>query len=87
MNDKGQVFFFSLMFGVIILLFALALAQPLREVTDDARNQLDCGNSSISDYDQINCLATDINLPMFVGFLIFTSLAVIGGIMFVKKRQ
>lgn len=84
---KGQVFFFSLMFGVIVLLFALGVAQPFREVVDDARQQLDCGNSSISTYDQSNCLITDITLPMFIGFLIFSAAAVIGGILFVKKSR
>jgi len=84
---KGQVFFFSLMFGVIVLLFALAVAEPFRQVTDDARIELDCTNSSISDYDQINCLMIDVNLPMFIGFLIFSAVAVIGGILFVKGRK
>jgi len=87
MKNKGQVFFFSLMFGVIVLLFALAIAQPLREVTDAARIELNCGNSTITNYDQINCLMTDITLPMFVGFVIFAAAAIIGGIMFIRGKQ
>lgn len=87
MNKQGQVFFVSIMLGVIVLLFALAVAQPFREVTDEARIQLDCANESISEYNQINCLATDINLPLFIGFLIFLAVAVIGGILFVRRKQ
>lgn len=87
MNKKGQVFFFTLMFGVILLLFALAVAQPYREITDDARTQLDCANASISDYDKNTCLITDINLPLFVGFLIFLAMAVIGGVIVIRRTQ
>jgi hypothetical protein len=87
MNNRGQVFFFTLMFGVILLLFALAVAQPYREITDDARTELDCSNDTISDYDKNTCLITDINLPMFVGFLIFLAIAVIGGIIAIRRSQ
>lgn len=87
MNNNGQVFFFTLMLGVILLLFALAIAQPYREITDDARAELDCANTSISDYDKNTCLITDINQPLFIGFLIFLALAVIGGVIAVRRAE
>lgn len=74
------------MFGIIVILFALAVAYPYKEVTDEARADMDCSNSSISDYDKANCLILDINLPLLIGFFIFLAGAVIGGIRWLVMR-
>ena len=86
MNNKGQVIIISFMIGLTILILALALAPAVKESTDIARNVttnssigLDCSNSSISDFDKGACIATDISLPYFIGFLLLSVGAVIGG--------
>ena len=87
LNNKGQAFFVSLMLAIVIFILALALAGPLKSFTDNARgpnnetNQgLDCTNSSITDFDKANCIATDMFLPYFIGFLI-----VLGGAVLAAK--
>lgn len=84
MNDRGQVFFITLMVAAIFIVLALAFSPVIKQFSDDARNSsddtrvgLDCSNSSISDYDKANCVATDSLMPYFIGFLIFAGGAII----------
>ena len=84
MNDRGQVFFVSLMLAVCFLILALAFAPVIKQFTDSARNSttetqvgLDCGNTSISNFDKANCLFVDSFNPYFVGFLILFAGAII----------
>ena len=87
-SNKGQVVFLGLMIAVTVIVLALALAYPLKQATDSARNQsdwiggkgLDCSNSSISDYDKGACTIIDLTTPYFIGALI-----AIAGIIFVAK--
>ena len=38
LNKKGQVFFYSLMLGILILVLALGLSGPVRNLVDTARS-------------------------------------------------
>jgi len=87
LNNKGQVSLLLLAISVTIVLLALAFAPALKQFTDDARNSsssttvgLDCGNSSISNFDKANCVAVDLLNPYFVGFLLLFA-----GALFVAK--
>lgn len=93
LNNKGQAFFVSLMLAIVVFILALALAGPLKSFTDNARgpnnetNQgLNCDNLPASndtynqDFDRANCIATDMFLPYFIGFLI-----VLGGAVFAAR--
>lgn len=85
LNKKGQVFFYALMLGIMIMVVALALAGPLRETIDSAMNGtmdegqpgLDCTNTSISTYDRGACVVADLTIFHFIGGLIFIAGAVI----------
>ena len=86
MNNKGQVIMVTFMIGLVVLILTLALAPAVKESTDLARNAstdssigLDCDNESISNFDKASCVATDITLPYFIGFLIFFAGAIIVG--------
>ena len=87
-NKKGQVFFYSLMLGILILVLALALAGPVKDTIDNARNGtmtegspgLDCSNESISTYDKGACVVADLTIFHFIGGLIM-----IGGAVIVAK--
>ena len=77
-QKKASITLYSIMLALTIIILALALAGPIRESTDNARNQtdgdtigMDCGNESISDFTKAACVATDINLFYFIGGLIF----------------
>ena len=73
MNNKAQVIIYGLMLGLVIVILALALAGPIKERVEETMSSgnLDCSNSSISNFDKATCLATDLTLFQFVGGLIF----------------
>ena len=81
-NRKGQVLFYAFMVGLVVIILALALAPAIKQSTDTARNtdNMDCDNSSISDFQKGACISTDMTLFYFVGGLIF-----IGGVIFTAK--
>lgn len=68
MNDKGQAALVGLMIGVIIMFLGFAFINPMKDVITEVRaaDQLDCGNSSISDGTKATCLAVDLYLPYFI---------------------
>lgn len=74
--------FYAFMVGLVVIILALALAPAIKQTTDTARSQsnMDCDNSSISDFQKGACISTDMTLFYFVGGLIF-----IGGIIFTAK--
>jgi len=67
------------MIALVVIVLALALASPVKSFTDEARNEsnMDCENSSISDFDKGACIVADITLFHFVGGLIFIAGAVL----------
>ena len=46
LNKYGQVIFFKLMLGIVVILLALAVAYPVKQSSDIARNSdnMDCDN-------------------------------------------
>jgi len=79
MNKKGQVFFYTLMLGIVVLVLALALATPVKESVNTSRtgSDLNCSNSSISNFDKGACIVADLTLFYFIGGLIFIGGAII----------
>lgn len=83
MNKNGQVMFFTLMIGLTVLILAMALAFPLKEVIDNTTNYtgnastsyanqtLSCNNDSISTFDKGACIVSDLSMFYFIGGLIF----------------
>lgn len=67
------------MIALVVIVLALALASPVKSFTDEARNEsnMDCENSSISDFDKGACIVADITIFHFVGGLIFIAGAVL----------
>ena len=85
MNNRGQLFFYSFMLGITILILALAFAPAIKQQIDTTRSPssgdytgLDCGNTSISNYDKAACLVTDATTPYFIIGLLAIGGAVIG---------
>jgi hypothetical protein len=75
MNKQGQVFIYTFMVGLVIIILGLAFAPGLKNQVDEMRNSdnLDCGNTSISDFDKGTCVATDG--LMFIGVMGVLALA------------
>lgn len=76
-NNKGQVFFYTLMVGVCIVILGMAFAPAIMQVTRDAMDNLTC-DTPANDFDQATCWYMDINKVMFVGGIILVGFAVIG---------
>ena len=74
------------MVALVVVILALALAPAVKESTDLARNAstdssvgLNFSSDSISNFDKATCVATDITLPYFIGFLLFFAGAIVVG--------
>lgn len=89
MNNRGQMVFYLLMLAIVVLIIAIALANPLKEFVTDAQSPssdthvgLDCNNSSISDFQKAQCTLTDLSLPYFTIGLIGLAGVIIGAKLF-----
>jgi uncharacterized protein (UPF0333 family) len=70
-NKRGQVVFVTLMIAMVVIVLALAFAFPVKEATTNARSSMDCGNTSISNFNKAGCLASDLTLFYVIGGMIF----------------
>ena len=84
-NKKGQLAFYSLMLGIVVIILALSLADSGKEFVDDAMNAstadfigLDCENESINNFNKGTCTILDFSLFYFFGGIILLGIAVIG---------
>ena len=76
-NKSGNVTIYGIMLALTVIVLALALAGPVKEFTDTARNNtdgdtigMDCSNGTISDFTKAACVATDLNIFYFIGGII-----------------
>ena len=78
MNNRGQLFFFTFMVFVVILILALAFAPGLKTQVEEVRSSdnMDCTNGSISTFDKVTCRVNDLTLFYFIGGLIFIAGAI-----------
>ena len=80
MNNKGNVIALGIKFmlGITIIIMILAIAPVIQQNNEDsmAADQLDCDNSSISDYDKLGCTSTDLGLFIFVGGVLLVGIGV-----------
>ena len=86
-NKRGQVWGYSIMLSLTVIILALALAPAGKSFIDSAMNVtvgdsigLDCSNPAISNFDKGTCVITDFSLVYFFGGLILIG----GGIMTAK---
>lgn len=95
MNNRGIVGLLTIMIAVVILILITALAGPLTYNTNIARNSsneslsqfgLGCVlangtiNGTMDNYQQANCIASDLLVPAFV----FTVIGVAGAVILAK---
>lgn len=92
MNNKGLITaLFTIMLGVVIIILALAFAPALNNSINDVRNQtsensltLNCfsgdgvKNNTLNDYEEANCIASDLITPAFIFVLIGVAGVIIG---------
>jgi hypothetical protein len=84
MNNKGQAMMFGFMMAVFIIIMALVLINPLKEIIVDARDtdQLNCTSTTLTWGEESACLGLDLLLPYFITFVIAVGF---GYILYKKK--
>ena len=76
LNKKGIVALYYLMLGIVIIILALALAFPSKEIIDINLNELNC-TATTNVYDKGTCYFIDSTKVIIVGGLILVGLSVI----------
>lgn len=71
MNKRGQVIFVTLMIAIVVIVLALAFAFPVKEATTNARAEMNCSDTTISDFDKAGCMASDLTLFYSIGGMLF----------------
>ena len=73
-HKKGQAgnYAVAFMLAVCLILLGLALAPSVNQITTQSMNStnMDCDNSSISDFTKAGCITADIGQAYFIGGLI-----------------
>lgn len=83
-GKKGSItILYGFMLGLTILVLALALSPSVKQFTDSARNEtsgdvlgMNCSTTT-DNFVKVSCYATDLNLFLFIGFLIFLAGSII----------
>lgn len=85
LNNRGQIVFYTLMLSVAIIVITLAMVVVVKSFVEEARSPtdtdsigLDCNNSTISDFQQAQCVLTDLATPYFFFGMIAIAGMVIG---------
>jgi len=83
-NNRGQMFFVTMMIAIVFIILALVFAPVIKEFTDNAMNDstdtsvgLNCTGTS-DNFVIADCLFVDFQNPYFIGFVIFAAGAIIG---------
>jgi hypothetical protein len=75
LNKRGVIFFYTLMLGLTIIVFGLAMASPIRSFIDDARTNMTCSLPA-NNWDEAMCWILDLMKPMVTGGIILVGVAV-----------
>jgi|TARA_R110002051_G_scaffold85920_1_gene151305 hypothetical protein len=80
MNQKGQTIILKFMIAITIIIVVLAVVPLMSEINLETRetSNMDCDNSSISDFDKLGCLSADASLFLITAVGLFVALAVFG---------
>lgn len=84
MNNKGQLLLYAVMIAIFVLIFAVIVTKPIKDMITISRDSehLDCANASISTGTKLTCLIVDLYLPYFIGAILAASVAY----MFTRRR-
>ena len=81
-GNHGQVVFYAIMLGIVVIVLALALAFPIKQAIENSRNEMNCTNTTadgtINNYNQGACMTMDLTLSFFIIGLIIFGLIIIG---------
>jgi hypothetical protein len=78
MNKSGQILFYTLMLCTAIIVLALAFAPIIKQFISQSEVDMDCTNSSISDFNKATCYSSDISLWFYVLLFIVIAFVILG---------
>jgi ABC-type spermidine/putrescine transport system permease subunit I len=79
MNKKGQMIVLNIMIGMIAIIAAIVMIEPLKDVIDIGRTDLDCSNySTLTTGESMTCIIMDFVMPAFIGTAIAIGIAYLG---------
>jgi len=78
MNKKGNIYF-GVVIAIMIWVAGIMIMPFIINDIDTYRVDMDCSNSSISDFTKINCLAGDSLIPYFIWTLAVIALSLLVG--------
>ncbi len=81
MNNKGQVLIFGFMIMMAIIVLIIGSAPAAQDVLNQtiSSSNMDCDNSSISNFDKTACIAVDMGMFYFLIGLVAIAFAVFFG--------
>ncbi len=83
MKNQVQIVFMGFMIMMAIIVLTFGTAPMVKEIIDQSRdsNNMDCDNSSISDFDKVACVTIDMGMFYFIAGMIALGIAV-----FISRR-
>lgn len=82
-NKKGQQIFAYMMIAIIIFIFIIILANPLKDQINQASinssSVLNCSNSSLAAENKAICIIMDMTVFYYIGMLVAISIAIVTG--------
>ena len=63
----GQAIVVGMMVAVVLLIFLMQIITPLKELAQEQRTNMDCGNTSISTGTKATCILIDWYTFYFIG--------------------
>jgi hypothetical protein len=76
LNNKGQVWMYTLMLGITIIVLGLALAGPTKDIINQVMSDLTCSDP-YDNYIQGACWYMDFQKPLLIGGIIFAGIAIV----------
>jgi len=64
-GKKGSLFL-GFLFAIMFFMIGIMMLPFIKDSVTDARTNLNCTNSSISDGNKFSCLIVDIGVPYFI---------------------
>jgi len=78
MNKKGNIYF-GIVIAIMIWVAGIMIMPSIINDIDTFRTDMDCTNSSISDFSKVNCLAVDSLIPYFIWTIAIIALSLLVG--------
>ena len=78
MNKKGNLFVLGLMFCIMLYLATIVMLEPLRESISTSRTNLECGDPSLTVYEDMTCIVVGSMLFLYAMAGLGVALAAVG---------